>query len=141
MSTFIYIIQLIIYGIILTLYFVYSFLQFLSKPGTRFLFPCAIICLIIWQRDLVHAIFKGAANGLFGRHEVNTYIAWGLLIVVLFLVGWSYVFLSRALALVLGIFPPISRPLMPVRKLEAPRAATTRPAPVHVAVPPLPRRR
>jgi len=123
------------------LYAVYSCIQFVSKPGTRVLFPVALLAVSFWQRDQIETFFKGFAQGLFGSQDSGPIFAVVLGSVVIAIVGFAYVLVSKTVAVVLGTFPPITRPLKPLKDLRAAKPAPVSPVAVRVVVPPLPRRR
>ena len=124
----------------LILYTAYGVVRFFAKPGSHVIVPAAAFAIGVLQRPQLHESLThwyaryqpaGAHDPLF--FDVLLGIAWLLLTV-------AYYLASRLLALILGAFPPITRPLPPLRRLK-PKETTIIPAVVRVVVPPLPRRR
>jgi hypothetical protein len=150
------------YLVRLALWVGYSVLQFISKPGSRYIVPVVLAALLFLGRSELHAVLGPLLHGFwygtwYGAnsdpvswikdHATQLYQAndgvdpWIIDLVlfglfVLFCV--LYVLLSRMLHVVLSTFPAIGRPLPPLRRLQATKAAFSV-AKVRVVVPPLPR--
>lgn len=135
--------------------FGYGILQFVSKPGSRYIVPIGIAVLLYQARPGLHAYFAGFIAGMRGEPDVVSWAQrtatrayygyevepWILdtIVFALFVIACGlYVLLSRALTVLLGAFPKMTRPLRPLRRLE-PTAQNIRSAVVKIAVPKLPR--
>ena len=115
-------------------YWLYNSVQFISKPGTRFVVPVIVmVASAFYLRPAIHQHF-----GLpLSFDNLFAVLVDAVTFVVLVVICWVYVYLSRSIGLVLGIFPPIARPLQPLGRLRA-TSDTVRPVVVRLAVPPLP---
>jgi len=122
-------------------YAAYGCIQFVSKPGTRVLFPVVLLAASFWQRDQIEPFFRGFAQGLLGSDDSGPIFAVVACGIVIAIAGFAYVLLSKIVAVILGIFPPITRPLRPLKNLRAAKPTSVSPVAVRVVVPPLPRRR
>ena len=107
MRIFTYSIRWLLYILSLTLFFTYSLLQFFSKPGTRMLFPFVLGVGIALYRDQLYQAVGAVA-----------WIAWAGFALAEVILSLGYVFLSRSIGLVLGIFPPVTRPMAPIARLS-----------------------
>lgn len=128
------------YLLALTLYATYGVVRFFTKPGSRVIVPTgAAVAAVLWRPDL-HAELEDALATYSTGPAFDP-----LFLDVLLGMGWllltvAYYLASKLLALILGAFPPVTRPLPPLRRLK-PKETTITPAVVRVVVPPLPRRR
>jgi hypothetical protein len=132
-----YAVRWAVFLIRLTLSFIYGLLQFIAKPGSRFIVPCVIAVVgylnLTWLQGVVDDAITGYNAGssfdlvgLMTHHARRAYYGyaaeeWQLdaaLIAIFLLACAGYVILSRVLALVLGAFPQITRPLRPLRRLR-----------------------
>ena len=135
--------------------FGYGILQFVSKPGSRYIVPIGIAALLYQARPWLHAYFTGFIAGMRGEpdvvswaqrtasrayygYEVDPWILDTIVFALFVIACGLYVLLSRALTVLLGAFPKMTRPLRPLRRLE-PTAQNIRSAVVKIAVPKLPR--
>ena len=117
-------------------YGLYGLVQFFSKPGSRLIVPVGVAGILYLLRDIVQPNAEAYARDLSPTLTANPWVFYGLLGIVFAVATCGYVILSRILAVVLGTFPPIVRPLPPIRRL---RVATRhiRPAVVRQVVPKL----
>lgn len=128
------------YLVRLAIYAVYGVVRFFTKPGSRVLVPTgAITAAVLWRPEL-HAeldnwIFTYSPGPPIEPLFLDALLGMGWLLLTV-----TYYLASRLLALILGAFPPLSRPLPPMRRLK-PKETVIAPAVVRVVVPPLPRRR
>lgn len=114
-------------------YALYSAVQFISKPGTRFVVPILFMAFsAFYIRPVLHDHFHVPLD--FGN--VFSVVFDAVTFIVLFILCWGYVYLSRSIGLLLGIFPPVARPLRPLGSLQA-TTDDVRPVVVRLAVPPL----
>jgi hypothetical protein len=146
------------YFVRVALWLGYSVLQFISKPGSRYIVPLVLAVLTFLSRSELHEVLGPFLHALWygTRHDPVSWVTdhatqlyrgdYGIdpWIVDLVLVGSFLLFcvlyglLSRMLHVILSTFPAIGRPLPPLRRLQATRAAFSV-AKVRVVVPPLPR--
>jgi hypothetical protein len=150
-----YLTRWVIFLIRLALSYGYGILQFIAKPGSRYLVPGAIAVLgylnLSWLQGIVADAFESYENGstpqvvsLVERHVQRAYYGYttepwklDLALIILFLLAcFAYVLLSRALTVVLGAFPQVARPLRPLRRLQPTNQKITS-AVVQLAVPKL----
>jgi len=94
---------------------------------------------VLW-RPRLHVVLEDALATYSTGPAFDPLFLDALLVVAWLLLTAAYYLASKLLALILGAFPPITRPLPPVRRLK-PKETTITPAVVRVVVPPLPRRR
>ena len=114
-------------------YALYSAVQFISKPGTRFVVPILFMAFsVFYIRPALHDHFHVPLD----FSNVFSVVFDAVTFIVLFILCWGYVYLSRSFGLVLGIFPPIARPLRPLGSLQA-TTDDVRSVVVRLAVPPL----
>ena len=133
----------------------YAAVGTLGKPGTRKVIPVVLVGAYIYLetradfRTMADACSAAFFNGLFGNsdiidgavkiHPIIPTLMWVLLtMAAIAVVSAAYVAFSRILNLILGIFPPIVRPLQPLKPLAA-AEEFPKPVPVRLAVPRLPK--
>lgn len=128
------------YLLALTLYATYGVVRFFTKPGSRVIVPTgAAIAAVLW-RPRLHVALEDALATYSTGPAFDPLFLDALLVVAWLLLTVAYYLASKLLALILGAFPPVTRPLPPLRRLK-PKETTITPAVVRVVVPPLPRRR
>jgi hypothetical protein len=119
---------------------VYGLLEFLSKPGSRLIVPVAAIGLAYSFRPQLHRVLFPYVLALDGWQQPDPLLLDAVALLGITIALCVYVLLSRALALVLGAFPPMGKPLPPLRRLKV-KQRPLRPVIVSIRVPKLPRRR
>ena len=135
-----YLARLLWYLTQLTLYNLYALLRFFSKPGSRVLMPVvALAVALLMEREWLHS----QLDAWISAHDPRPPDA--LFMDVLIVIIWTvcaalYQVLSRSLAVLLGAFPPLVRPLPPQRRLKTTKKAH-KPVVVREVVPPLPKPR
>ncbi|OWU66785.1 hypothetical protein [Marinibacterium profundimaris] len=134
----IWLIRYLFYLLRRILYLLYQLLVFISKPAARWLLPLAIIGLAGWQADPLLEVFALPSVTMVLQqwiplppNETELYAVTTLLAVIV-----GLIMLSVMLRWFLGAFPPLRKPLPPLRRLRV-RNFIKRPVPVSVAVPPL----
>lgn len=128
------------YQVRLTFYAAYGGVRFFAKPGSRVLVPAgAAVAAVLWRPEL-HAALDEALAAHSPGPAFDTLFLDALLGVAWLLLTVAYYLASRLLAVILGAFPPLTRPLPPLRRLK-PKETVIRPAVVRVVVPPLRRSR
>lgn len=137
--TLLYLAQWVVYCIRLVLSFAYGVLQFISKPGSRLIVPVVTAPILFVTREALYPRVEDFLRGIEFQTTPDPLLFDALLGIGFTLAACLYVVLSRVLAIVLGTFPPIIRPLQPVRRLYVGRRAI-RPVVVRQVVPPLRRR-
>ena len=135
-----FLLRWLIYLVRRVLSLLYGILEFISKPGSRIVVPVAAVILSLLSRPHLHHWLIPYALAVDPRHRpepllLDFGVALGLTAVIC-----AYLLLSRALGVVLGVFPPLTRPLPPLRRLKV-KTRPVRPVIVSVKVPKLPRRR
>jgi hypothetical protein len=148
-----------------TAFIVYGLLNFITKPGSRFIVPVVLAISMFMAREplgrffvpligppteFISTVAYDTINGppgyaeLARRKAVRAYYGYdvsewsldiGLLLIFLVSIV-AYNWLSFLLSVVLGAFPKVTRPLRPLRRLE-PTARNIRSATVQIAVPKL----
>jgi hypothetical protein len=119
---------------------VYGLLEFISKPGSRIIAPIAAVILAYECRPTLHHFLAPFMLAFDPMHRPEPLLLDAVAALGLTLAICAYVLLSRALGVVLGVFPPLGHPLPPLRRLR-PKARSLRPVIVSISVPKLPRRR
>lgn len=137
--TLLYLAQWVGYLIRLLLSWAYGVLQFISKPGSRLIVPVITAPILFVTREQLYPQVEAFLREIDFQTTPDPLLFDALLAVGFTLAACGYVILSRLLAIVLGTFPPITRPLPPVRRLYVGRRAI-RPVVVRQVVPPLRRR-
>ena len=127
------------YLFVLALYFFYSVLRFITKPGSRLLVPLALAAFAFlgsaaWQ-GVITSLCQLFDPGL----EIDSDVLDILLGIAWLIVSLAYVIASRMLALIFGAFPVALRPMPPTPTLKAPMTKIE-PAIARIIVPPLPKR-
>lgn len=133
----------------------YGALQFVAKPGSRYIVPTVIAVVGYFNLaaiegalidfinnyntagtpELLASAQRSFREAYYGQAVEPWMVHVGL--VILFLIAcYLYVLLSRALAVVIGAFPKITRPLRPLRRLRA-TEQKIKSAVVQIAVPKL----
>ena len=152
-----YLTQWVIFLVRLILSWGYGVVQFFGKPGSRIIVPAGIVIagylnlgrlqnltadlLYNYQnRDLpgIVAAAQRQFQEVYYGHAIDPWVLDAVLVFVFVLTTCAYVIASRALSLVLGAFPKVTRPLRPMRRLRATNQKITS-AVVTIAVPKLPR--
>lgn len=129
-----YLVQWLFYVVRLVFSLTYGLIAFVSKPGSRVIVPSlAAVALFLWREPL-YPFALAALQAADLPLEPEPWLLDGLLGVGFILAACGYVLLSRLLAVVLGTFPPVTRPLPPLRRLSAHRRPI-RPVIVRQAVP------
>lgn len=136
----IFALRYLFYLVCLSLHAAYGVVRFFTKPGSRVIVPIGVAAVALLQRPQLHM----AAADWYARTVQPDAPLEPLLLDVLLGLGWllltvAYYLASQLLALILGAFPPVTRPLPPMRRLK-PKETVIVPAVVRVVVPPLPRR-
>ena len=137
-----YLTQWLIYLVRLVLSFAYGVLAFIAKPGSRYIVPVIAGGVCYYYLALIEQLLTVFIVGF------NTHTMPGLVVdfltttreefvklyfdrkiepwmmhtgvAVLFAIAWiAYVLVSRVLAVVVGAFPKVTRPLRPLRRLRA----------------------
>lgn len=128
------------YQVRLTIYAAYGVVRFFGKPGSRVLVPAAsAVAAVLWRPEL-HAALDEALAARSPGPSFDSLLLDALLGIGWLLLTGAYYLASQLIAVILGAFPPLTRPLPPLRRLK-PKETVIRPAVVRVVVPPLTRRR
>jgi hypothetical protein len=147
------------------IFFSYGILQFISKPGSRWIVPVVVAVVMFLAHvtlekrlipvigptaDLVSQIAYAIIHGeptiaekarratvrAYYGYDINEWSLDAALVVIFLLFVAVYFVLSLVLSVVLGAFPKVTRPLRPLRRLEATKQ-DVRSAKVQSAVPKL----
>ena len=137
--TLLYLAQWVVYLIRLLFAWAYSLLQFVSKPGSRLIVPVVAAPILFVMREELYPQVDAFLRAIDFQTTPDALLFDALLAIGFTLAACGYVILSRLLAIVLGTFPPITRPLPPVRRLSVGQRAI-RPVVVRQVVPRLRRR-
>lgn len=124
----------------LALYNGAGFLRFVSKPGSRVIFPLVLIALAFLLRAPLHSMMAAEARLADPGYQPESVVLDGGIVVFVIALSILYALTSKLLALMVGAFPVAMRPLPPQRKLS-PTKTEIKPAVVRVVVPPLPKQR
>jgi hypothetical protein len=136
----IFALRYLIHLVSLTLYAAYGVVRFFTKPGSRVIVPAgAASAAVLWRTEL-HDLLEETLDARASDPAIDPLFLDALLGMGWLLLTVAYYLASRLLALILGSFPPFTRPLPPMRRLK-PKETVITPAVVRVVVPPLPRRR
>jgi hypothetical protein len=137
--TLFYLVRWLIFLIRWVLALAYGLVTFFSKPGSRFILPVLAAAVTYAFLPMLHAKLHPVLLPYNIGDPLESWVADGILALGLVVATAAYVIASRILAVVLGAFPPIIRPLPPMRRLRV-KARVIVPAVVRLVVPPLPRR-
>lgn len=125
-----------IYIVRVLLSWVYEICQITSKPGMRRLFPFILAGALVLAWGYIHdlaGIPADFSSGASWALDVGLFLAiWPL--------SWLFSLLSRAIALVIGVFPPVTKPLKPLGKLTSASSMSGPSSSTRSAVPPFKRR-
>lgn len=128
--------RLLIYLLRLVLFAAYGVLQFIGKPGSRYIVTVGIAVLAYMGREYLRWVSYHFLRGFLEGKTPDPLMVDALVVLAVVLAACAYIILSRVLALILGTFPKVTRPLIPLRRLKATNTVIT-PAVVRIAVPPL----
>lgn len=134
-----YPVQWLFYLIRLVLSVVYGLLVFISKPGSPPIVLSVAAVVLFLLREGLYPQAQGLLRAIDYRSVPEPWLLDGLLGIAFIPAACAYVILSRMLAVVLGTFPPIIRPLPPMRRLNVSRRSM-KPVVVRLVVPRLRRR-
>jgi hypothetical protein len=150
-----YLLQWVIFLVRMVLSITYGILQFISKPGSRYIVPAAVALggyyRLEWlQEQVVDVIYhynnrdtpsilvtmqRQVQQAYYGHAIDPRMLDVGLGVLFVLACG-TYIVVSRILAVVLSAFPPFTRPLPPVRRIRM-KAAPITSAVVQLIVPKL----
>jgi hypothetical protein len=129
-----YLVQWVFYLIRLVFSLAYGVLQFISKPGSRPIVILGTGTVLFLLREQAHPLAYEVLRSADPQLPGDPWVLDSMLGIAFLLAACGYVVLSRMLSVVLGTFPPIIRPLRPVRRLSA-RRRPIRPVVVRQVVP------
>jgi hypothetical protein len=135
-----FLLRWLIYLVRRVLSVLYGLLAFVGKPGSRIIVPVVAVALAYLMRPYVHAVLTPYALEFDPTERPDPLLLDGIAVAAIVIGACAYVLLSRAVGLVLGAFPPLTRPLPPLRRIRL-KARPVKPVVVSLKVPKLPRRR
>ena len=134
-----YLVQWVFFVIWWVLSVAYSVVQFVSKPGSRLIVPTVTAVALFYRHEALYPLVQDFLSAIDFQVAPEPWLLDSVLGIGFVLAACGYVLLSHVLAVVLGTFPPITRPLAPMRRLRVTRRPI-RPVVVRQVVPRLRRR-